>query len=76
VVAKYFFPPPGIWTVPTRLGRQGKLVDEEDFVANRWFAGGAVGDRAGEGKVRPEDYEKAKAALDQTLDRALKRQQG
>jgi hypothetical protein len=29
-----------------------------------------------QGKITPEDYEKAKAALDQTLDRALKRQQG
>jgi hypothetical protein len=28
------------------------------------------------GKITPEEYEKAKAALDQTLDRALKRQQG
>jgi hypothetical protein len=27
-----------------------------------------------QGKITPEDYEKAKAALDQTLDRALKRQ--
>ena len=27
-----------------------------------------------QGKIAPEDYEKAKAALDQTLDRALKRQ--
>jgi len=27
------------------------------------------------GKITPEEYEKAKAALDQTLDRALKRQQ-
>jgi hypothetical protein len=27
-----------------------------------------------QGKVTPEEYEKAKAALDQTLDRALKRQ--
>ncbi len=27
-----------------------------------------------QGKISPEDYEKAKAALDQTLDRALKRQ--
>ncbi|MGB6383784.1 MAG: carboxypeptidase-like regulatory domain-containing protein [Terriglobales bacterium] len=29
-----------------------------------------------QGKITPEDYEKARAALDQTLDRALKRQQG
>lgn len=29
-----------------------------------------------QGKITAEDYEKAKAALDQTLDRALKRQQG
>jgi hypothetical protein len=28
------------------------------------------------GKITPGEYEKAKAALDQTLDRALKRQQG
>jgi hypothetical protein len=28
-----------------------------------------------QGKITPEDYEKARAALDQTLDRALKRQQ-
>jgi hypothetical protein len=27
-----------------------------------------------QGKITPEDYEKARAALDQTLDRALKRQ--
>jgi hypothetical protein len=27
-----------------------------------------------QGKITPADYEKAKAALDQTLDRALKRQ--
>ncbi|MGB0038609.1 MAG: hypothetical protein WBQ00_06885, partial [Terriglobales bacterium] len=27
-----------------------------------------------QGKITPEDYDKAKAALDQTLDRALKRQ--
>jgi len=27
-----------------------------------------------QGKITPEDYEKAKAALDQTLERALKRQ--
>lgn len=27
-----------------------------------------------QGRITPEDYEKAKAALDQTLDRALKRQ--
>jgi hypothetical protein len=27
-----------------------------------------------EGKITPADYEKARAALDQTLDRALKRQ--
>jgi hypothetical protein len=29
-----------------------------------------------QGKITPADYEKAKAALDQTLERALKRQQG
>ncbi|MGA7295290.1 MAG: hypothetical protein WBW85_22360, partial [Terriglobales bacterium] len=29
-----------------------------------------------QGKITPADYEKAKAALEQTLDRALKRQQG
>jgi hypothetical protein len=29
-----------------------------------------------QGKITPADYEKARAALDQTLDRALKRQQG
>ncbi|MFZ0798823.1 MAG: carboxypeptidase-like regulatory domain-containing protein, partial [Terriglobales bacterium] len=29
-----------------------------------------------QGKITPADYEKTKAALDQTLDRALKRQQG
>ena len=29
-----------------------------------------------QGKITPEDYEKARAALDQTLDRALKRQKG
>jgi hypothetical protein len=27
-----------------------------------------------QGKIAPEEYERAKAALDQTLDRALKRQ--
>jgi hypothetical protein len=27
-----------------------------------------------QGKITPSEYEKAKAALDQTLDRALKRQ--
>jgi hypothetical protein len=27
-----------------------------------------------QGKITPADYEKARAALDQTLDRALKRQ--
>jgi hypothetical protein len=29
-----------------------------------------------QGKITPDEYEKARAALDQTLDRALKRQQG
>jgi hypothetical protein len=29
-----------------------------------------------QGKISPEDYEKARAALDQTLERALRRQQG
>jgi len=29
-----------------------------------------------QGKITPAEYEKARAALDQTLDRALKRQQG
>jgi hypothetical protein len=29
-----------------------------------------------QGKITPEEYEKLRAALDQTLDRALKRQQG
>ena len=29
-----------------------------------------------QGKITPEDYEKARSALDQTLDRALRRQQG
>jgi hypothetical protein len=27
-----------------------------------------------QGKITPDEYEKAKAALDQTLERALKRQ--